>query len=211
MKKKTFFLFAIIIFLIILISIFYINASKKSKIGHTNNSQEIVENILNISSYNATIEVKVVSNKNENKYIIKQEYESKDSNSQEVIEPTNIAGTKIIREGNKLTLENSRLNLSSIIENYQYISANSLDLSSFIEDYKNDSKSNYEENQNEIKMYAVCNTNNNLDNNLSNNANSKCRKTLYIDKKTNLPTRLEIEWTNKNNKVYILYNEVEIK
>lgn len=201
MKKKTFFLFAIIIFLIILISIFYINASKKSKIGHTNNSQEIVENILNISSYNAIIDVKVVSNKNENQYVIKQEYKSKDSNSQEVIEPTNIAGTKIIREGNKLTLENSRLNLSSIIENYQYISANSLDLSSFIEDYKNDSKANYEENQNEIKMYTTYN----------NNVNNNCKKTLYIDKKTNLPTQLEIEWTNKNNRVYILYNEVEIK
>ncbi len=201
MKKKTFFLFAIIIFLIILISIFYINASKKSKIGHTNNSQEIVENILNISSYNAIIDVKVVSNKNENQYVIKQEYQSQDSNSQEVIEPTNIAGTKIIREGNKLTLENSRLNLSSIIENYQYISANSLDLSSFIEDYKNDSKANYEENQNEIKMYTTYN----------NNVNNNCKKTLYIDKKTNLPTQLEIEWTNKNNRVYILYNEVEIK
>lgn len=203
MKKKTFFLITIIIFLIILISIFYINASKKSKIGHTNNSQEIVANILNISSYNATIDVKVVSNKNENKYIIKQEYKSKDSNLQEVIEPSNIAGTKIIKEGNKLILENSSLNLSSIIENYQYISSNNLDLSSFIEDYKNDSRADYEENENEIKMYAVGDTNNNSD--------SKCKKTLYIDKKTNLPKQLEIEWTNKNNKVYILYNEVEIK
>lgn len=203
MKKKTFFLITIIIFLIILISIFYINASKKSKIGHTNNSQEIVANILNISSYNATIDVKVVSNKNENKYIIKQEYKSKDSNLQEVIEPSNIAGTKIIKEGNKLILENSSLNLSSIIENYQYISSNNLDLSSFIEDYKNDSRADYEENENEIKMYAVGDTNNNSDN--------KCKKTLYIDKKTNLPKQLEIEWTNKNNKVYILYNEVEIK
>lgn len=203
MKKKTFFLITIIIFLIILISIFYINASKKSKIGHTNNSQEIVANILNISSYNATIDVKVVSNKNENKYIIKQEYKSKDSNLQEVIEPSNIAGTKIIKEGNKLILENSSLNLSSIIENYQYISSNNLDLSSFIEDYKNDSRADYEENENEIKMYAVGDTNNNSD--------SKCKKTLYIDKKTKLPKQLEIEWTNKNNKVYILYNEVEIK
>ena len=174
--------------------------SKKSKIGHTNNSQEIVENILNISSYNATISVKVVSNKNENQYIIKQAYQSQDSNSQEVIEPSNIAGTKIIREGNKLTLENSRLNLSSIIENYQYIGNNDLDLSSFIENYKNDNKSNYEENENEIKMYATYN-----------DANSNCKKTLYIDKKTNLPTQLEIEWTNKNNRVYILYNKVEIK
>ena len=203
MKKKTVFLITIIIFFIILISIFYINASKKSKIGHTNNSQEIVANILNISSYNATIDLKVVSNKNENKYIIKQEFKSKDSNLQEVVEPSNIAGTKIIKEGNKLTLENTSLNLSSIIENYQYISSNNLDLSSFIEDYKNDSRADYEENENEIKMYAVGDTNNNSD--------SKCKKTLYIDKKTNLPKQLEIEWTNKNNKVYILYNEVEIK
>ena len=203
MKKKTFFLIAIIIFLIILILIFSINMSKKSKIGHTNNSQEIVENILNISSYNATINVKVISNKNENNYIIKQEFKSKDSNLQEVIEPSNIAGTKIIREGNKLTLENSRLNLSSTIENYQSISSNNLDLSSFIEDYKKDSKADYEENENEIKMYAVGNANNNSD--------SKCKKTLYIDKKTELPTQLEIEWTNKSNEVYILYNEVEIK
>ena len=203
MKKKTFFLIAIIIFLIILILIFSINMSKKSKIGHTNTSQEIVENILNISSYNATINVKVLSNKNENNYIIKQEFKSKDSNLQEVIEPSNIAGTKIIREGNKLTLENSRLNLSSMIENYQSISSNNLDLSSFIEDYKKDSKADYEENENELKMYAVGNANNNSD--------SKCKKTLYIDKRTELPTQLEIEWTNKSNKVYILYNEVEIK
>lgn len=171
--------------------------SKKSKIGHTNTSQEIVENILNISSYNATINVKVLSNKNENNYIIKQEFKSKDSNLQEVIEPSNIAGTKIIREGNKLTLENSRLNLSSMIENYQSISSNNLDLSSFIEDYKKDSKAYYEENEKEIKMYAT--------------GNVKCQKTLYIDKKTELPTQLAIGWTNKSNKVYILYNEVEIK
>ena len=196
MKKKTFFLIAIIIFLIILILIFSINMSKKSKIGHTNNSQEIVENILNISSYKATINVKVISNKNENQYIIKQEYQSQDLNSQEVIEPSNIAGTKIIKEGNKLTLENTRLNLSSIIEDYQYISANSLDLSSFIEDYKNDSKSKFEEDSNQIKMYT---------------ANSNCKKILYIDKTTELPTQLEIENTNKKNKVYILYNEVIIK
>ena len=59
MKKKLFFLITIIIFLIIVVIIFYKNMSKISKIGHTNNSQEIVENILNISSYSATINVKV--------------------------------------------------------------------------------------------------------------------------------------------------------
>ena len=98
--------------------------SKKSKIGHTNNSQEIIENILNISSYEAIINVKVISNKNENNYIIKQKYNSNNFNSQEVIEPKNIEGTKIIKKENKLTIQNSRLNLSTVFENYQYISSN---------------------------------------------------------------------------------------
>ena len=196
MKKKLFFLITIIIFLIIVVIIFYKNMSKISKIGHTNNSQEIVENILNISSYSATINVKVISNKNENQYIIKQEYQSPDINSQEVIEPSNIAGTKIIREGNKLTLENTSLNLSSIFENYQYISSNNLDLSTFMEDYNNDDQSKYEEKNEEIKMYT---------------SSDDCKKILYIDKKTGLPTQLEIKHTNKKNEVYILYNEVKIK
>lgn len=198
MKKNIIFLITIIFFLIILISIFYISMSKKSKIGHTNNSQEIIENILNISSYEAIINVKVISNKNENNYIIKQKYNSNNFNSQEVIEPKNIEGTKIIKKENKLTIQNSRLNLSTVFENYQYISSNYLDLISFIKDYQKENKSKYEENENEIIMY----TNSDLD--------KTCKKRLYINKKTNLPTKLEIEWDNKKNKVYILYNEVKV-
>ena len=198
MKKNIIFLITIIFFLIILISIFYISMSKKSKIGHTNNSQEIIENILNISSYEAIINVKVISNKNENNYIIKQKYNSNNFNSQEVIEPKNIEGTKIIKKENKLTIQNSRLNLSTVFENYQYISSNYLDLISFIKDYQKENKSKYEENENEIIMY----TNSDLD--------KTCKKRLYINKKTNLPTKIEIEWDNKKNKVYILYNEVKV-
>ena len=198
MKKNIIFLITIIFFLIILISIFYISMSKKSKIGHTNNSQEIIENILNISSYEAIINVKVISNKNENNYIIKQKYNSNNFNSQEVIEPKNIEGTKIIKKENKLTIQNSRLNLSTVFENYQYISSNYLDLISFIKDYQKENKSKYEENENEIIMY----TNSDLD--------KTCKKRLYINKKTNLPTKIEIEWDKKKNKVYILYNEVKV-
>ena len=179
------------------------NQTKNLKIGNNNTSQEIIQNLLDISSYEAIIDVTVYSNKNENRYKIRQIYENEKNTSQEIIEPTNIAGIKITQEGENLKIENSKLSLTNIIENYQYISSNNLDLSSFIEDYKNDSRADYEENENEIKMYAVGDTNNNSD--------SKCKKTLYIDKKTNLPKQLEIEWTNKNNKVYILYNEVEIK
>ena len=77
----------------------------------------------------------VYSNKNENKYKIKQKYEKegdKEKSSQEIIEPNNIAGIKIVQEENKLTLENSKLSITNIIENYKYITDSCIDLSSFI-------------------------------------------------------------------------------
>ena len=193
MKNKKIFI-AIIILLIIGIIIFLIfnnKGAKKSKIGNNSSSQEIVDYILNISSYSATIEVTVKSNKNENKYILKQEYNGENQNSQEVIEPTNIAGIKIIKEGDSLKLENSNLNLTSIFEKYEYISDNCLDLSSFIEDYQNDENAKFKEENNQIIMQTKS-------------------KTLYIDKNTAMPVKMEVISTHKNVAVYILYNELKI-
>ena len=193
MKNKKIFI-SIVIFLIIGIIIFLIfnnKRVKKSKIGNNSSSQEIVDYILNISSYSATIEVEVKSNKNENKYILKQEYNGENQNSQEVIEPTNIAGIKIIKEGDSLKLENSNLNLTSIFEKYEYISDNCLDLSSFIEDYQNDENAKFKEENNQIIMQTKS-------------------KTLYIDKNTAMPVKMEVISTHKNVAVYILYNELKI-
>lgn len=193
MKNKKIFI-AIIILFIIGIAIFLIfnnKAVKKSKIGNNSSSQEIVDYILNISSYTATIEVEVKSNKNENKYILKQEYNGESQNIQEVIEPSNIAGIKIIKEGNNLKLENSKLNLTSVFEKYEYISDNCLDLSSFIENYKNDENAKCKEENNQIIMQTKS-------------------RTLYIDKNTALPVKMEVKDTNKNTAVYILYNEVNV-
>lgn len=72
--------------------------AKKIKIGNNIISQVEIDDILNISSYKATIEVEVKSNKNENKYVIKQEYFGENENTQEVIEPENIAGVRIIKK-----------------------------------------------------------------------------------------------------------------
>ena len=119
------------------------NTAKKIKIGNNSSSQEIVDYILNISSYEATVEVNVNSNKNTNKYILKQKYEKPDIMTQEVIEPSNIAGVKIIRQGNELKIENTNLNLTSIFNNYEYISENSLDLDCFIENYRKSEKSEF--------------------------------------------------------------------
>lgn len=190
----------IVIFLICLAMIlFYIffnnNEAKKIKIGNNSSSQEIVDYILNISSYEANLEVEVKSNKNSNKYVLRQQYSAPDVSMQEVLEPSNIAGVKIVRDGNSLKLENSNLNLISVYNNYEYISSNILDLSSFLEEYKNNEKSEFVEKDDQIIMKSKT---------------SNYDKILYINRKTVLPIKMEIKDNNKKNEVYILYNEVKI-
>lgn len=198
MNKKIFLisiLFIAMIGIVIFFLFFNNKTAKNIKIGNTSNSQEIVDRILNINSYEFKVEVEVNTNKNQNKYILKQQYKSPDEETQEVIEPSNIAGIKIIRKENLLRLENTNLNLSSIFENYQYLSDNCLDLTSFIKDYKQNKESKWEEKNNQIVMKTN---------------NKEQEKTLNIDKNTGKPTKLEIRWTNKNESIYILYNEVTI-
>ena len=193
----------IIVIIIIIICIcifFYINKSKKIKIGNNSTSQEIIGNILNISSYETVIEVEVKSNKNTNKYTIKQKYISSDISEQEIIEPENIQGIKITKKDNELKVENSKINMSKIYNDYEYMTDNCLDLNTFIENYKLNKKQIYEEDDDEI----ILNTEN------ENNKYTRYQ-TLYIDKKTGKPTKMEINDNSKNTSVYILYREVKLK
>ncbi len=200
MKNKKIIIWLLLIILIIIGIIYFLinNKTKKLKIGNNTSSQEIVNYILNINSYEAVVEVNVKSNKNENKYKIKQVYNGNENNWHEVLEPLNIAGVKIIKEGTSLKLENTNLNLISILENYEYISDNIIDLSSFIDDYKNGENSEWKEKDNKILMKT------------SNNDKNKKSKTLYINKQNGLPEKMEIRDNNKKTAVYILYNEVNV-
>ena len=177
------------------------NKDKKIKIGNNSSSQEIVEYILNISSYEAQIEVEVKSNKNSNKYKLKQKYINSQNNEQEVLEPSNIQGVKIIRKNDKLKIENTQLSLTKIIENYQEITQNNLDLANFIENYKNNSNSKFKEEENQIVMETTAKTGNNY---------QKYEK-LYVSKKDGKPIKMEIKDTNQNTIIYIKYNEIDIK
>lgn len=199
-NKKIIFITLVVILILAILIIFLLNKTNVKKIGNNSTSQEIVDYILNISSYEAKIEVEVKSNKNTNKYILKQQYISPDVATQEVLEPSNISGIKIIKKGNDLKLENTSLNLSNIFENYEYLADNALDLSCFIEDYKKSQNSNYEEKDNKIIM------------NVQTKNENKYRqsKKLYIDKSTWNPLKMEITDINQNITVYILYNEVKI-
>lgn len=198
-KKILLFLFAIAL-IIIIVAILIFNKinnkkmAKNIKIGNNTTSQEIVENILNIRSYQALIEVDVKSNKNENKYILKQKY-TPEVAEQEVVEPENIAGVKIVKKSNELKLENSKLSLTKIYNNYEYIAENMLDLNYFIEDYQKSENSEYKQKNNEIIMTTK---------------NDKIEKKLFVNTKTGLPTKMRIIDNSKKNEVYILYKEVNI-
>ena len=198
--SKKMLLFLILILIIVLGIFIYKNMSKNFKFGNNMSSQEIVDYILNINSYKSNVTIQVNSNKNKNKYILNQEYDTQNGSIQEVVEPSNIAGVKIIRKENNLTIENSKLNLSTIFENYKGLEENSLDLSTFINDYKNYEKSNFEENDAEIIMETKSNSQNKYTEN----------KILYINKETKLPTKLIIEDDNQNMTINIQYNEIAL-
>ena len=186
---------------ILIFTFFRINYYKNTKTGNTISDktlQQVEEYILNISSYEAQIEVTVESNKNTNKYIINQKYSTPNIASQEVVEPKNIEGLTIKYDGSNMEISNSKLNLNTIYENYNYIADNVLWLSDFIENYKENNGKISEENG-VVVMETKCN----------NNKYSAYEK-LYIDRNSNQITKLIIEDENNNSKIYITYNKIEI-
>lgn len=190
------------IFMIAIIATFMFFLKKDYKtenFGNTINSSSIQEYILNMKSYEAEVEITIKSNKNENKYLAKQEA-TLEKAKQEILEPEHIKGIKIQYENHELTIENSRLNISKLYQNYPYIQENVLFLTSFIEEYKNTSYNKKIENEKEI-ILEIKNPENKYHN---------CKR-LYIDKETKKPTKLEVQDSTQNMIVYILYNEIKIQ
>lgn len=203
MKNKKIILLGIvcIILVILFFIIFKILNYKNTKMGNNISDktlEEVEEYILNISSYDAEMEVTVESNKNTNKYILSQKYTSPNIVCQKVIEPKNIEGLTVKYDGNNLEISNSNLNLSTIYENYTYIADNILWLSDFIENYKANKGTIIEEN-NTIIMQTKCNGN-----------KYSAYEKLYIDRNENKITKLVIEDENKKEKIYITYNKMKI-
>ena len=205
MKRKIFMIIGVIVATSIVIFYFFTkNNYKTLEFGNNSikSAENIKEYILNLESYEAKIEVEVYSNKNQNQYQIKQTYKSPNLAKQEVIQPHSLEGVVTTYDGNNLKIENTKLNLSKIYENYPYITENSLWLSGFIQNYKEDEKNAIlKEEENQIVMQIK--TQNKLGKN-------DTIQTLYIDKNTIKPTKLTIEDMNQKMLVYILYNEIKI-
>lgn len=200
--KKTIIIFIIVLILILGV-ILIKNNYKTSKNGNniSNKSADEIENlILNIGSYEANANITIKSNKNQNTYVVKQKY-NKEGNlySQEVLEPSGIAGILIQYDGKDLTIKNTNLNVKKIYENYSYIESNILSLASFIEDYKQSESKEIKEENGIVTLQVK----------LSNNNKYTMEKTLYINKNENKIEKMEIKDTTQNVRIYILYNEIE--
>lgn len=203
-KKKLIIILGILAVLVtsVIIYFFIKNNYKNLKSGNNmsnKNLKEIEEYILSIRSYNAKIEVEIQSNKNKNKYVLEQKYAEPNVQKQIVLEPSNIEGLETIFDGNNLKINNTKLNLSTIYENYSDVTSNFLWLNTFTEEYKKmieTGKQNIIE-QNGIIIMEIKDA-------------DDLNKKLYIDRKTGKPIKMQIKNVSKNTTVYILYNEIEI-
>lgn len=195
MKKRWIFLISFII-LILIFLMFYLKINKNKESGNNNN------NILNMSSYKAKIEIIIKGNKSTNKYKMIQEYKKGEYSKQVVEEPEQISGLTVEYKDDNLKLENTKLNLTNIYKNYNYITENNLFLNEFIEDYNSSDKRKMQEKDDEIILYTNCRNSDNK---------YQANKILTINKQTNKPKKLEVQDINKNTTVYILYNEISYK
>ena len=193
-KLKTF----LIILLIFCILIFFIQTAYKLKKTGNNISKstdDLIEYILNISSYEATLEVTIHSNKTVNKYVLKQYYMQPNYSKQIVMQPQNIENMEILYNGTNLEIRNTNLGLNKIYENYQYLNENIIWLNFFISHYQ--------------KEYNVEEDNENII--LTSNINKyNYKEKLYISRTTSLPTKIEIMDNSNQNKIYIEYKEIKL-
>ena len=100
-NKKIFFLILILL-IIFLVSFFTYKFLKNGNTTYNKSEEKIVENILNMNSYSATMEIEIETNKNKTKYVVKQSLYNDNKSIQEVIEPSNIAGVITEYDGKDL-------------------------------------------------------------------------------------------------------------
>jgi len=195
----------IAIILITIIVIFFIKINYKSLKNGNNMSnksaKEITQYILDINSYEAEAEVLIESNKNSNKYKVKEKY-SKDNNvfKREILEPENLNGVSFVYDGTNLKVQNSTLNLNKIYNDYPYIGEDNITITDFINDYKESDETNILENGDEIILEVK----------IKNGNKYVAYKKMFVNKTEGKIKKLEIQDVTQKTIIYILYNEIKI-
>lgn len=204
-NKKIYILLILVVAIILIIFfIYFVTNHYKNKNNGNNISNktldECEEYIYNIGSYEAIAEITVNSNKNTNKYIVKQKC-TENEYVQEVLEPENIKGVRIVYKDNSLNVENTTLDLKKIYEDYPYMPENMMFLTDFIFQYK------------ESKLKGTANIrkeNNNIIYTINLGDKYKQVEQLYVNEETGKPEKMIVQDDNQKEIVYILYNEIKL-
>ena len=121
MKNKKVILISLIFLIgivIALFSIFYYKNQRNGDNSINKSEEEIINEILNMKSYKAKLDIKIETNKNKTQYVVEQEV-SDEKAFQKIIEPQNIAGVITEYDGTNLKISNNRLELETTFQNYQ--------------------------------------------------------------------------------------------
>lgn len=198
MKKKIFIIcmFFLCVFLLILGYKFFATGNNKT----IESEEQLCDYILNINDYSIEAKVTIYSNKNINTYSLKQ-FKKGERQIQEIINTDENYGVIIENEGEKVTIKNTKLDLTSVFENYKEVTSNSIGLDSFIEDYQQDKSPQITEDEESYIIKVKRKNNRNI---------YLAEKTLYVNKKNRKISKIEVTDVNKDKTILIEYTKFEI-
>ncbi len=198
MKKRIFIICMIFLSLILFfISYkFFIVGNNKS----IENISEIDDFILSIGNYEIEANVTIYSNKNSNTYSLKQKKQD-DYQKQEIVDNEG-NGLVIENSKNRVVIKNTKLSLEEVFDNYEDIAKDIVGFDAFVADYKNlpDERKISEDE----KYYIV------FVKNKSGKNKYNYGKTLFINKQSGIPEKIEVTDVNNNRTAIIEYSRFQI-
>nr|WP_207734779.1 germination lipoprotein GerS [Romboutsia sp. 1001713B170207_170306_H8] len=165
--------------------------------------EKFQEQVLKIESYTCTAELKVVGNKGESSYTIKESYNKPDNYRLEIISPKNLKGQTIEYNDKKITIKNVDVNDSidfpNKSKNMQYL---------FIGDFI---KSYLQSENNEELAINMSNEYLELESKIKGDDKYFNKQKLYINLKDKNPDKMEIIDKEGNIRFTVEYKNFEYK
>jgi len=202
-KGKKMCVVVLAILLVVGVLFFWQNSHKNLKSGntmHIQTEEELERYILNIRAYKAEMTVSIQSNKTNHRYKMRQEYEKNGIQKMIIEEPEIRKGMEIIKQGETITVKNTHLGFRNLYAEQEGMTGNYMWLPTFLETYQNDRARSKKKTETETIFFASIQTKHPYYQYLE----------LHVDNRTKKPTQFMVQDKDKNNRIYILYNEMEI-